>query len=77
MHAQLLSLAQLLRPIAHQAPVSMGFFRQEYRSGLPFPTPEDLPDPRVEPVSPALQTDSLPAEPSGKSNCYVIFCEMI
>ena len=44
----------------------MGFSRQEYWSGLPFPSPGDLPDPRIEPRSPALQTDSLPAEPQGK-----------
>ena len=49
--------------VAHQAPLSMGFSRQGYWSGLPFPTPGDLPDPRIEPmspVSPALQADSLP-----------------
>ena len=40
--------------IAHQAPLSMGFFRQEYWSGLPFPYPGGLPDPRIEPRSPAL-----------------------
>ena len=40
---------------AHQAPLSMGFFRQEYWSGLPFPYPGDLPDPGIEPRSPALQ----------------------
>ena len=44
---------------AHQAPLSMGFPRQEYWSGLPFPSPEDLPDPGVELTSPALQADSL------------------
>ena len=44
----------------------MGFSRQEYWSGLPFPPPGDLPKPRIEPESPALQADSLPAEPSGK-----------
>ena len=44
----------------------MGFFRQEYSSGLPFPSPEDLPNPGVEPRSPALQADSLPSEPPGK-----------
>ena len=42
---------------AHQAPVSMGFSRQEYCSGLPFPSPGDLPNPRTEPRSPALWTD--------------------
>ena len=41
----------------------MGFSRQEYWSGLPFPPPGDLPDPGTEPVSPALQADSLPTEP--------------
>ena len=52
--------------VAHQALLSMGFFRQEYWSGLPFPPPGDLPDPGIEPtspVSPALQVDSLSAEP--------------
>ena len=44
---------------AHQAPLSMGFFRQEYWSGLPFPSPGELPDPRIEPRSPALQADAL------------------
>ena len=52
--------------IAHQASLSMGFFRQEYWSGLPFPPPGDLPDPGVETTSPALQVDSLPAEPLEK-----------
>ena len=49
--------------VAHQAPLSMGFPRQEYWSGLPCPSPGDLPDPRMEPLSPgapALQADSLP-----------------
>ena len=40
--------------VAYQASPSMGFFRQEYWSGLPFPSPEDLPDPEIEPGSPAL-----------------------
>ena len=48
--------------VAHQAPLSMGFSRQEYWSGLPFPSPGDLPNPGVEPKSPALQADSLPTE---------------
>ena len=48
---------------AHQAPLSMGFSRQEYWSGLPFPSPGDLPDPGIKPESPVLQADSLPAEP--------------
>ena len=45
---------------AQQAPLSMEFSRQEYWSGLPFPSPGDLPDPGIEPTSPALQADSLP-----------------
>ena len=50
----------------HQAPPSMGFSRQEYWSGLPFPSPGYLPDPGIEPRSLALQADSLPTELSGK-----------
>ena len=45
--------------IVHQAPLSIGFPRQEYWRGLPFPSPGDLPDPGIEPVSPVLQADSL------------------
>ena len=45
--------------VAHQAPLSMGFSRQEYWSGLPFPSPGDLPNPGIKPTSPALQVDSL------------------
>ena len=52
--------------IAHQAPPSMGFSRQEYWSGLPFPSPGDLPDPGIELRSPALQADTLNSEPPGK-----------
>ena len=46
--------------VARQAPLSMEFSRQDYWSGLPFPSPGDLPDPGIEPGSPALQADSLP-----------------
>ena len=52
--------------VARQAPLSMGFSRQEDWSGLPFPSPEDLPDPGIEPRSSALHVDSLPFEPPGK-----------
>ena len=52
--------------VAHQASMSMGFSRQEYWSGLPFHSPGDLPDPRIEPGSPALQADALLSEPPGK-----------
>ena len=48
--------------VAHQAPLPMGFSRQEYWSGLPFPSPRDLLDPGIEPGSPALQADSLLTE---------------
>ena len=51
--------------IACQAPLFMEFSRQEYWSGLPFPSPEDLPDPGIKPWSPALQADSLPFELQG------------
>ena len=46
--------------VAHQAPPSMEFSRQEYWSGLQFPSPRDLPDPEIEPRSPTLQADALP-----------------
>ena len=52
--------------VAHQAPPSMGFSRQEYWSGLPFPSPGDLPDAGIEPRSPAFQADTLTSEPPGK-----------
>ena len=51
------------RTVAHQAPLFMEFSRQEYWSGLPFPSPGDLLDPGIEPESFAFQTDSLPSEP--------------
>ena len=51
--------------VAYQAPPSMRFSRQEYWSGLPFPSPGDLPDPGIEPGSPALQADAVTSEPPG------------
>ena len=51
---------------AYQAPLSMGFSRQEYRSGLPFPSPGDLPIPGIKSTSPALEADFFTAEPPGK-----------
>ena len=66
--AEVLSHVQLfVTPwaIAHQAPLSMEFSRQEYCSGLPCLPPGDLPDPGIKPGTPALQTDSLPSEPPG------------
>ena len=53
---------------AYQAPLSMGFSRQEYQSGLPVPSPGDLPDPGIKAGSPTLQADALPSEPPGKPN---------
>ena len=52
--------------VAHQAPLFMGVSRQEYWSGLPFPSPGDLHDPGIKSGSPALQVDSLPSEPLRK-----------
>ena len=52
--------------VAHQAPLSMGFSRQEYWSGVPFPFPGDLPNPGIEPPSPALTGRFFTTEPSGK-----------
>ena len=53
--------------VARQAPLSMGLSKKEYWSGLPFPPPGDFPDPGIELRSPALQVDSLPSEPQGKT----------
>ena len=52
--------------VAYQAPPSMGFSWQEYCNGLPFPSPGDLPNPGIEPGSPAFQVDTLTSEPPGK-----------
>ena len=54
--------------VAHKSPLSMGFSRQEYWSGLSFPSPGDLPDPGIEHRSPALQVDALPSEPPGSGH---------
>ena len=62
-----------LRTVAHQAPLSMGFSRQEYWSGLPFPFPGDLPDPGMEHGSPALQADcSLSHQGSPRQNTEIL-----
>ena len=58
--------------VAYQAPPSIGFFRQEYWSGLPFPSPGDLPDPGIEPGSPTFQADALTSEPPGKPNLLTV-----
>jgi len=52
--------------VAYQGPLSMAFSRQEYWSGLPFPSPGDLPDTGIKPRSPSLQADALLSEPPGK-----------
>ena len=57
--------------VAYQAPPSMGFSRQEYWRGLPFPSPRNLPDLRIEPGSPALQADPLLSVPPGKPNMLI------
>ena len=56
--------------VAYQAPLCMGFSRQEYWSGLPLPPSGDLPETGIEPGSPALQADSLPSEPPEKPKSY-------
>ena len=66
--------------VAYQAPQSMEFSRQEYWSGLPFPSPGDLPYLRIEPGSPALQADTLRSEPTAavaavsSLSCVQLFC---
>ena len=61
-----LRLFVTLWTVACHAPLSMGFSRQEYWNGLPFPSPGDLPKPGTEPGSPTLQADALPSEPPGQ-----------
>ena len=66
---KLLSRVQLFATswtVAYQVPLSMGFSRQEYWSGLPFPSPGNLPDRGIKHGSPALQADALPSERPGK-----------
>ena len=58
--------------VAYQAPPSVEFSKQECWSGLPFSSPGDLPDPGIEPGSPALQADALPSEPPGKPHCMYV-----
>ena len=66
-HFSRVRLFAILLTIAHQAPLSLGFSRQKYWSVLPHPPLGDLPDPGIEPESPALQMDSLPTEPHGEA----------
>ena len=74
-HMSVLSCVRLFATpwtAAHQAPLSMGFRRQEYWSGLPFPSPGDLPNPGIKPRPPALQADSLPSGKARQGNVYLI-----
>ena len=81
-HAHFLSHVQLFATpwtVPLQSPLSMEFPRQQYCSGLPFPSPEDLPDPGIEPTSPgslALQENSLPTEPPGKPLVWQRCCSL-
>ena len=68
-HFSHVQLCATLWTVVHESPLSMEFSRQEYWGGLPFTFPGDLPNPRIEPMSPALQADSLLSEQPGK---YVI-----
>ena len=65
--------------VAHQAPLSMGFSRHEYWSGLPFPSPGDFPNPGIEPGSPAFQAHFLPTEPPGNQidNVVIVSAERL
>ena len=73
-HVQLFATAWT---IACQAPLSLGFPRQEYWSGLPFPSPGALPNPETEPESPALEVDFLSTEPPEKLTCIVIYLSFL
>jgi len=76
-HAESLQLC----PTLCEEPLSMGFSRQEYWSGLPCPPPGDLPDPGIEPLSPALQTDSLPLSHLGSQQMgrdqTIVLCSLL
>ena len=65
-HSSRVQLFATAWTVVHQAPLSMGFSRQEYWSGLPFPSPGDPPNPGIKPVSPALADVFFTAEPPGK-----------
>ena len=58
--------------VACQAPLSMGFTRQEYWNGLPFPSPRDFPDPGIEPRSPELEADYLLTELQGNNASHLL-----
>ena len=60
--------------VAHQAPLSMGFLRQEYWSRLPFPSPGDFPEPEIKPVYPLLACGFFATEPPGEPICCQLYC---
>ena len=70
-----LSLCNPIESVAHSAPLSMEFSRQEYWRGLPFPSPGDLSEPRIKPGSPALQADSLPCQIQKIIYCMILFLQ--
>ena len=78
--AQSLSCVQIFATpwaVAHQTPLFMGFSSQEYWRGLLFPPPEDLPDPGIEPSSPALQVDSLPLSHWGSPSLFQVYGDAV
>ena len=72
-HSVVSNSLQIPWTVARQTPLFMGFSRQEYWSGLPFPSPGDLPDSGTKPGSPELQADSLPLESPGKPHIIYIY----
>ena len=70
---KVLVVSDSLRPPWTQAPLSVAFSRQEYWSGLPFPSPGNLPDPGIEPASPALQVDSVLSKPPRQPSIVLCF----
>ena len=63
--------------VVHQTPLTMGFLRQKYWRGLPFPPPEDLPNPEIEPESPALAGGFFTTQPPGKPMANICIYEII
>ena len=75
--AQLCPILMTWWTVAHKAPLSMRFSRQEYWSGLSFPSPEDLLDPGTKPRSPESQADSLPSKTPGKPYAEIISTKIV
>ena len=76
MRAKSVQSCPILQPVDRSpvSPMSVGFYREEYGSGWPFPPPGNLPNPGIEPKSPALQADSLPSESPGKPQYHLGAC---